>query len=145
DVQAIETLLANVPINMLQFHGDESPEFCAQFNLPYLKAVRMQVSTDLTAFREQYAGARGILLDTFDKNLVGGTGSTFDWSLIRNAEQNQHLPELILAGGLSPDNVQSAIEQTGIEHLDVNSGIESAPGIKDPEKMREVMKVKKML
>jgi len=141
DVKFIESLLTQLDIQLIQFHGDESPEFCEQFAMPYFKAVRMKADTRLVDIRKQYAGARALLLDTFDKNLVGGTGRTFDWSMLSEEEGAPRRPELILAGGLGPENVADAMAQTGVYTIDVNSGIETAPGVKDHDKMRAVMKL----
>ncbi len=138
----VESILESVPISLIQFHGDESPEFCAQFQRPYMKAVRMKQGTNLVALRQKYAGARGLLLDTFDKNLIGGTGHPFDWAMLDADVLQTPGPVMVLAGGLSPANVSRAIADTGIRNLDVNSGIEIAPGVKDSEKMRAVMRLK---
>ena len=140
-VKFVENLLSRLDIQLIQFHGDESAEFCEQFGMPYFKAVRMQAGIRLRDIRNQYAGARALLLDTFDKNLVGGTGRTFDWTLLDDAGAGLRRPELILAGGLGPENVLDAIKQTGVRTVDVNSGIETAPGIKDHDKMRETMQL----
>jgi len=135
----LEQILDHVPISLIQFHGDESPEFCAQFNRPYIKAVRMREGTDLRGLRQKYSSARALLLDSFDKNLVGGTGHPFDWAMLDTDLQTTPGPEMMLAGGLSPENIGQAIADTGIRNLDVNSGIESEPGIKNHDKMRAVM------
>lgn len=141
----MEAILQTVPINLIQFHGEETPEFCTQFQRPFIKAIRMREGTDLHALRQQYAGARALLLDTFNKNLVGGTGHPFDWAMLDADLHETPGPAIVLAGGLSPDNIARAIVDTGIRNLDVNSGIESAAGIKDPEKMRAVMRFKHSL
>ena len=140
EVQQLSEILARIPVSAIQFHGDESPVFCARFQRPYIKAVRMRDGTDLSALRLQYAGARALLLDSFDKNLVGGTGKPFDWSVLDMNLNQTAGPKIMLAGGLTPENVVDAVARTGIANLDVNSGIERAPGIKDPQKMREVMR-----
>lgn len=142
DAGEVESILESVPISLIQFHGDESPEFCAQFKRPYIKAIRMREGTDLQALRLEYADARALLLDTFDKNLIGGTGHPFDWAMLDVDLQPTSGPAIVLAGGLSPTNISRAIADTGIRSLDVNSGIESAAGIKDSEKMRAVMRFK---
>ncbi len=140
EVAEVERILEAVPISMLQFHGDESAEFCSQFQRPYMKAVRMKQGTDLAQIQHRYANARALLLDTYDKNLVGGTGRPFDWSMLGADPVAQSGPSIILAGGLAPDNVMEAVRRTGIRNLDVNSGVEIEPGLKDPQKMREVMR-----
>ena len=142
EAEEVESILDSVPISLIQFHGDESPEFCAQFGRPYVKAIRMREGTDLQALRVEYSSARALLLDTFDKNLVGGTGHPFDWAMLDKDLLQTPGPAMVLAGGLSPANVSRAIIDTGIQNLDVNSGIEIAPGIKDSEKMRAVMRLK---
>ncbi len=139
EVMFVEKLLKKLDIQLIQFHGDESAAFCEQFKTPYLKAVRMKEGTRLNDVRRQYIGARALLLDTFDKNLVGGTGRTFDWNLLRGAEAEQDGPDLILAGGIGPENVTEAVSRTGVQTIDVNSGIEIAPGIKDHSKMHDLM------
>ena len=139
----VEKLLSQLDIQLIQFHGDEPAVFCEQFKVPYIKAVRMQEGVALADIRMQYAGARALLLDTFDKTLVGGTGHTFDWTLLDGPETILRRPELILAGGLGPENVTDAIRQTGISTVDVNSGIETAPGVKDHAKMRKIVQLAK--
>ncbi len=140
-VSEMAKLLDTLPIQLIQFHGDESPEYCAQFRTPYIKALAMRPDVCIEAQSMRYRKARGLLLDTYDKGLAGGTGKTFDWKLI-GAKNDPDLPELILAGGLSLDNIDSAIAQTGLSSIDVNSGIETAPGIKDHDKLRAVMRLK---
>ncbi len=138
DPAFMDELLSRLPVQLVQFHGEETPEFCQQFQVPYLKAVRMREGTNLGAVRDRYRSARALLLDTFDKQLVGGTGRPFDWGILEAAGVDRR--ELILAGGLGPDNVARAVEETGICTLDVNSGVEIEPGIKDHEKMRAVVR-----
>ena len=140
EVVFVEEMLGRLDIHLIQFHGDETPEFCEQFATPYIKAVRVTEDTRLSELRERYGSARALLLDTYDKNLVGGTGRTFDWGLLQGENREPARPELILAGGLGPGNVVDAVKHTGVTTLDVNSGIESAPGIKDHGKMRDVVR-----
>lgn len=122
-------------LSLLQFHGDESPEFCVQFSLPYIKAIRVREGVDLIQYATQYRDARGILLDTYTAGMPGGTGHVFDWKLIP-----QHLPlPLILSGGLNPDNVALAIKQTQPWAVDVSSGVEATQGIKDEKKIYAFM------
>jgi len=121
--QAIE----HVRPALLQFHGDETPEFCAGFSLPYIKALRVRPETDLLQYARNYASAKGLLLDTFVEGARGGTGAVFDWDLI---PRELPLP-LILAGGLNPDNVSEAIRQVRPWAVDVSSGVEVGKGIKD--------------
>ena len=141
--QYMDELLKAVPIHIIQFHGDESVEFCMSFDKPFFKAVRMKEGLDLQQKRIEYAAASALLLDTYDKDSVGGTGRAFDWSVLGGTEQQKvDQADIILAGGLSPDNIEQAIAQTGVYNLDVNSGVESAPGVKDHDKMRTIMQIK---
>lgn len=130
----VKATLEQVPLSLLQFHGDESPAFCAQFDRPYMKAVRMQKPADLPQAAEQYAQANALLLDSYKAGVPGGTGQTFDWSMITPVDK-----ALILAGGLSAENVAAAIKQIRPYGVDVSGGVESAKGIKDNEKMRKFM------
>ena len=116
---------------MLQFHGEEEPEFCAQFGKPYLKAIRVKNGVDLIQYAARYAAARGLLLDAFVEGMQGGTGESFDWALI---PQGLPLP-LILSGGLHAGNVEAAITQVRPYAVDVSSGVEAAKGIKDAAKI----------
>lgn len=120
-----------VGIDLLQFHGDESAEACSGYGKPYIKAIRMRKGLDLQTIFKQYQQASGLLLDTYNKALYGGTGEQFDWSMI---PEMRKLP-IILAGGLGPDNVDTAIKMVRPYAVDVSGGIESAKGIKDVEKM----------
>lgn len=128
----VESVLRSVPVNLLQFHGDESPEFCEQWQVPYIRALRVQVGIDLPAEAARYGKARGFLLDSVHKGQFGGTGQQFDWALV---PENVNRP-LILAGGLNPANVGEGIQRLQPIAVDVSSGVESAPGVKDPEKMQ---------
>jgi phosphoribosylanthranilate isomerase len=118
-------------LNLLQFHGNESPDFCNQFSQPYIKAIRVKSDTDLLQYAERYRTAKGLLLDTFTEGMPGGTGHVFDWHLI---PENLPVP-FILSGGLNPDNVAMAIKQTKPWAVDVSSGVEAAKGIKDKNKI----------
>lgn len=123
----VESVLEQVSIDMLQFHGTESPAYCAQFNRPWIKAVRMRPTLDLAQACSDYRAARGVLLDAWREGVPGGTGESFDWALV---QQELALP-VVLAGGLHADNVASAVAQVRPAAVDVSSGVESAPGIKD--------------
>ncbi|SCX84834.1 phosphoribosylanthranilate isomerase [Nitrosospira sp. Nl5] len=123
-------------LNMLQFHGNESPEFCREFPLPYIKAMRVRAGVDLLQYATRYNDAMGLLLDTYVKGEPGGTGHAFDWNLI---PRNLSLP-LILSGGLHAGNVTAAIKQAQPWAVDVSSGVETAKGIKDPEKIAAFMR-----
>lgn len=120
---------------MLQFHGNEPADFCAQFGLPYLKAVPMATAQNLENWLRRYAHARALLLDAHAPGELGGTGQSFDWTAVPHKPQ---MP-IVLAGGLRPENVAQAITIARPCAVDVSSGIESAPGIKDPQKMQRFM------
>jgi len=127
----VREVLAQVPLDLLQFHGDESPEYCAQFGRPYLKAIRVRAGVDLLQCASDFRGARGLLLDAHVEGVPGGTGTTFDWGLIPQA-----LPlPVILSGGLDAENVAEAIRRVQPCAVDVSSGVESAKGIKDAAKV----------
>lgn len=124
---AIRKVLAIVSLDALQFHGDEAPEACRGFGRPYLKALRLREGADLTVLAQPYGDAAGILVDSYVEGLPGGTGRSFDWSRL----PKQLARPMILAGGLNPDNVATAIKQVRPWAVDVSGGVESAPGIKD--------------
>ncbi len=128
----VHDVLNHVQLDMLQFHGEESPGDCERYGRPYLKAIRMKEETDLAVCEKEYTAARGLLVDTFHPDVAGGTGEAFDWSRVPAGLKKP----IILAGGLGPDNVQAAIRQTRPWGVDVSSGVESEKGIKDAEKMR---------
>ena len=121
---------------LLQFHGDEEPGFCAGFGLPYIKAVKIGAAAPDAAALGYHARACGLLLDTHDPVAVGGTGRAFDWSLAPAAAARP----IILAGGLHAGNVATAIAQVRPFAVDVSSGVEASPGIKDRVKVREFMR-----
>jgi phosphoribosylanthranilate isomerase len=122
--------LAEVPIDLVQFQGDEQPEFCEQLGRPYLKVARMRAGLDLLEFARAYPSARGLLLDAYVES-YGGAGRMFDWSMVPKA-----LPlPVIVAGGLTSDNVGAAIRQLRPWGVDVSSGVEAAKGIKDAAKI----------
>ncbi|HDZ57158.1 MAG TPA: phosphoribosylanthranilate isomerase [Pseudomonas xinjiangensis] len=127
----IQAILSQVPLDMLQFHGDEPDSFCQQFKLPYLKAVRVRPGDDLNALAAQWPGAAGILLDSYKPGVPGGTGETFDWTMI----PDQRNWSLVLAGGLESGNIRQAINDVSPWAVDVSGGVEIAKGIKDLEKI----------
>lgn len=131
DSEWVEESSRIAKLSLLQFHGDETPEFCNRFTLPYIKAVRVKDDTDLLQYAKHYRTAQGILLDTFAAGMPGGTGHTFDWQLI---PKQLSLP-LILSGGLNPDNVALAIQETQPWAVDVSSGVEATKGVKDEKKI----------
>ena len=128
--QYVEELLQVLHLDYLQFHGDEPPAFCASFGVPYIKAIRVSDSTDLLALEKQYQGAVGLLLDSHVHDCYGGSGTSFAW---HKASYGGKKP-IILAGGLTSDNVQSAIAVVSPYAVDVSSGVET-DGIKDAVKM----------
>ncbi len=127
----VRSVLDRVPLHILQFHGEETPEFCAQFGRQYLKAVRVKPGVDLVQYAARYSSAQGLLLDAYVEGTHGGTGASFDWGLI---PRDLPLP-VVLSGGLSPDNVAQAVEQVRPYAVDVSSGVEAAKGIKDAAKV----------
>jgi phosphoribosylanthranilate isomerase len=133
---AVERVLGEVPLQLMQFHGDESPADCERYGLPYIKAVSMQGGADAAAYAATYPGARGVLLDAHGAGEQGGSGRTFDWARI---PADLSAP-LILAGGLGPDNVYAAIRRVRPYAVDVSSGVEADKGVKDPAKMTAFMK-----
>ena len=134
--EEIREVLRQVRPSMLQFHGSEDDAFCRSFGLPYLKAIPMAAKRgtgeDATALQVRYPGASGFLFDSHDQGENGGSGRVFDWSTLPTGLGKP----FVLAGGLHPDNVFDAIQTTLPWGVDVSSGIESAPGIKDGDKMR---------
>lgn len=140
----VKSLLSRASIQTLQFQGNENADFCEQFSLPYIKAVRVPApDTDSeaaisvvqqTVLHEchTHPRAQGILLDTYHENQPGGTGKRFDWRCVPASQQYQW----ILAGGLKPDNVAEAIAQVVPYAVDVCSGVEAEPGKKDSEKLK---------
>ena len=133
----ISATLDAVPLDMLQFHGDESPADCEGFCRPWYKALRVQTGEDVQRQAARYAGASAILLDTFVAGVPGGTGEIFDWSLIP-----ADLPKpLILAGGLTCENVQQAVAEVRPFAVDVSGGVELSKGIKDAASVREFVRL----
>jgi len=133
DKAFVREVLANVALHVLQFHGDESPEFCEQFERPYMKAIRMRPELDVAQAIEHYASAAAILLDAYRPGVPGGTGETFDWQRV----PVQAARPLILAGGLTPENIALAVQSTQVYGVDVSGGVESAPGKKDAHKIEQ--------
>jgi phosphoribosylanthranilate isomerase len=129
--EEINSTLQQVPLHVLQFHGDEDLDYCEQFARPYMKALRMKPGLDVEAQIAAYPTASGILLDAYRPGVPGGTGETFDWARVPTASKSP----LILAGGLEPLNVKLAIEATRPYAVDVSGGVELAPGKKDSEKV----------
>ena len=134
NAETIKRIFEIARLNLIQYHGEESPEFCDSVGLPYIKAFRVQQDMDIRGAIDRYPNASGFLLDAYVKGQPGGTGERFDWGLIPRS----YAP-IILAGGLTPDNAKDAIEQVAPWALDVSGGIESKPGRKDPDKMARFM------
>lgn len=127
----VNEVRSQVRLDLLQFHGDETPGFCAQFQAPYLKAIRVKCGVDLLQCALQYGEAQGLLLDAYVEGVPGGTGASFDWRMIP-----PHLPmPVILSGGLDATNVAAAIKQVRPYAVDVSSGVEAGKGIKDAAKI----------
>ncbi len=122
--------------DLLQFHGGEGPELCAQFGLPYIKSLRIRDNMDIAGYEARYPRARALLLDTWVPGIAGGTGRRFDWDLAR---QCRALP-VILAGGLDASVVGEAIRRAKPYAVDVSSSLESAPGVKDHSLVHEFMR-----
>ena len=131
DQHKVSEILSKVPLQLLQFHGDEPREYCESFGLPYMKALRVREGIDIAAEARAYASAQAILLDTYKKGVPGGTGESFNWDLVPKLDQ-----PVVLAGGLDSDNVRHAINEVKPYAVDTSGGVESAPGVKDPDRMR---------
>ena len=131
--EEVREVLNRVPLDLLQFHGDESPAFCESFGRRWIKAIRVREPGQIEAAFDEYANAAGLLVDAWDPQRYGGTGKSFNWELI---PQERPMP-LILAGGLSSANVTGAIRQVRPWAVDVSGGVESAKGEKDATKLTE--------
>ncbi len=129
--EEIQALCDTLPISLLQFHGDEADRDCTGFGLPYIKAIRVRSADDVRGAADLYPGAQGILVDAYVEGVAGGTGQTFDWSLL----PGRYDKPLILAGGLNPANVRNAISQVKPYAVDVSGGVEREKGIKDHKKI----------
>ena len=127
----VETILGRVPLDLLQFHGDETPEQCRRYHRPYIKAIHMRPEVNLPEQARRYTDAEGLLLDTAAANVAGGSGEAFDWSLVPSGLDKP----VILAGGLTPENVAEAVRKVRPFAVDVSSGVEQAKGIKDAAKI----------
>lgn len=136
DPEQVRTVIEEVGISLLQFHGDEPEAFCDQFDRRWIKAVRVRSMGDVSAAYSAYQSASGLLVDAYDPHKYGGTGQIFDWSLI---PEERPLP-LILAGGLNSANVASAIAAVRPWAVDVSGGVEREKGIKDPSRIVEFIR-----
>jgi len=135
DDSLVKQVISEVDIDLLQFHGTETASFCESFAKPYVKALGVSGESNLLELIGSYASARSVLLDSHVHGAAGGTGETFDWLSI----PEQLKQKIILAGGLKPDNVAQAIQQVRPYAVDLSSGVESAPGIKDVNLMTRLM------
>jgi len=135
DAQTVRDTLAVAPVQLLQFHGDETAPFCASFGLPYLRALRVKPGVDLLQYAQEFHTAKGLLLDAWVEGVRGGTGATFDWALI---PRDIPVP-VVLSGGLHAGNVEQAVRSVRPWAVDVSSGVESAKGIKDAAKIEAFM------
>lgn len=133
--ESVRQTIKQIPLSLLQFHGDESAEFCEQFNMPYIKAIRMQSAADLIQASKDFSAASALLLDSYQHGVPGGTGQTFDWSMITAVNK-----PLILAGGLTTDNVAEAIRQVSPYAVDVSGGVEESKGLKSNNKISAFMR-----
>lgn len=129
----VEQTLREVPVGLLQFHGDEDEVFCQAFDRPYIKVLRMKPGAPIDAMAKLYSSAMGLLLDAYRPGVPGGTGERFDWRTIPSG-----LPRpLVLAGGLNPGNIAEAVATVQPWAVDVSGGVEAAPGVKDPDLVRD--------
>ena len=131
----VNKVISQVKINLLQFHGDETPVACSQFSLPFIKAIRVKPDTNLIQCAIDFSAAKALLLDTYTEGLMGGTGHVFDWDLI----PKQMAKPVILAGGLTADNVAQAIQKVQPYAVDVSGGVEISKGVKDTDKIAAFM------
>jgi phosphoribosylanthranilate isomerase len=127
----IEAILNRVPLDLIQFHGNETPEQCRRYHRPYIKAIRMQADINLPEKAHLYNDAAGLLLDSFVEGATGGTGQAFDWARVPHDLSRP----VILAGGLTPENVAMAIREARPFAVDVSSGVEQSKGIKDASRI----------
>ncbi len=135
DAQLINEVIFKVKLDLLQFHGDETPAECARYSLPFIKAVRVRPGTNLVQYAQDFASAKALLLDAYTDGVAGGTGKVFDWNLI----PKKLAKPIVLAGGLTADNVADAIVQVKPYAVDVSGGVELSKGVKDAAKMAAFM------
>ena len=131
----VQAVLAELPLDVLQFHGAEPADYCASFRRPYLKALRVKPGVDLVQYASAYRSAQALLLDAHVEGVAGGTGQVFDWGLI---PRDLPLP-IILSGGLNSENVAQGIRRLQPAAVDVSSGVEATKGIKDVAKVAAFM------
>jgi phosphoribosylanthranilate isomerase len=133
---AVWAILDDVSLDLLQFQGDETPQFCAGFGRPFVRAVRMEEGTDLVEYASRFSTAKALLLDAHVPGERGGTGQVFDWGRV----PAKHPLPLILSGGLTAQNVGRAIREVRPWAVDVSSGVEASRGVKDPAKIVEFIR-----
>jgi len=131
----VRKVISQVKLDLLQFHGEESPQECASYGLPFIKAIRVKSDTNLVQCAKDFSASKALLLDTFTDGVAGGTGHVFDWNLIPAALDKP----VILAGGLNAQNVAQAIKQVRPYAVDVSGGVEISKGIKDAAKIAAFM------
>lgn len=142
EAQFIHEVISQVPLDLLQFHGDETPEQCSRYGMPFIKAIRVKSDTNLVQCAKDFSASKGLLLDTYTEGVAGGTGQVFDWNLIPKqltVLRQAHEPPVILAGGLNAQNVAQAIAQVRPYAVDVSGGVEISKGIKDVAKIAAFM------
>src|SRR5688572_30736706 len=136
EAAVIRQVIHEVPVGLLQFHGDEPPDFCERFGKPFVRAVRMEPGVDLLEYARRFSAARALLLDAHVPGQPGGTGRSFDWAAIPAG-----LPiPIVLSGGLDAGNVARAVREVRPYAVDVSSGVESTRGTKDPAKIVEFIR-----
>jgi phosphoribosylanthranilate isomerase len=136
DRETIAEVIRETGIDLLQFHGNECPDYCAEHGRPWIKAVRMKDDLDLDKVVRDHAGARALLLDAYRPGVPGGTGEAFDWGRI----PAELAGRIVLAGGLTPDNVADAVRQVKPYAVDVSGGVEAGKGIKDADKIKRFIR-----
>ena len=134
--EQVKSVLGEVPLDLLQFHGSEDRGVCEGFGRPYIKAIGMQAGVDLRAIMQNHPQASGFLLDAYQPDTHGGGGLSFDWASFPETGERP----MVLAGGLTPENVSLAVEQTQAYAVDVSSGVEHRKGIKSGEKIQAFMR-----
>ena len=136
DTETIAEVVNLARVDLLQFHGNECPDYCARHGRPWIKAIRMKEGVDLEAEAERYSAASALLLDAYRPGVPGGTGEAFDWKRIPVSLRER----IVLAGGLTPENVAEAVRQVRPWAVDVSGGVEAAPGIKDAAKIERFIR-----
>ena len=136
ELEYVEKCLNKIPKAIPQFHGDEDQNFCNKFDQDFVKAIRVNADTNFEDMNDNFGKAKMLLLDSYEEGLYGGTGKPFDWDLIRN----QLKIPFLLAGGIDTINVERALSSVSCKGIDVSSGVEHAPGIKDQAKVKDLIK-----